>query len=80
MKAEITMHDGRPTIRLTDISDTERGLLEHFRPFFPAEPAPRVGKLSALDQHGVDWRIVGDRLPGMGDTVTAQDATSKDAA
>lgn len=64
MKAEISVQDGKPVIRLYDISAAERGLLEHFRPFFPAEPAPRAGDLSVLNQFGVDWKIVGDRLPG----------------
>lgn len=61
-------------IRLYDISEAERGLLEHFRPFFPASPAP-TGR-AVRDDFGIDWKIVGDRLPGMGETAQYQDATA----
>ena len=69
MKAEIGIKDGRPYLRVEPSSASEASLLHYLRPFMPFAP---------LDDYndGCGTVIIhGDRLPGMGNTVTAQDAT-----
>lgn len=67
MKAELGIIDGRPYIRIHPDSIGERDMLAHLQAWLPIRREPTES----------DWYITGDRLPGMGRSVEAQDATSK---
>lgn len=70
MIAEIVIDDqGRAALWLSAGSAAECRLLERLMPFLPVKARTDAGY--------ADYVITGDRMPGMGRSVEAQDATSK---
>ena len=67
MNAEFGIDDeGRPYLAVTVSTEHELSVLERMRPWLQLQKQPLVG----------EYRITGDRLPGMGN-LTSQDATGK---
>lgn len=68
MKAEIGISEvGHPYLTITPETQTERAMMKYIRPWMPLDIDPDTGTA----------HLLGDKLPGSGNSVKAQDATSK---
>lgn len=70
MNAEFGIdEEGRAYVALNKLTQTEWNMIDRLKAFLPV----------TVNRYSFEARVVGDRLPGMGSTLTAQDATSKAA-